>query len=490
MRVRPTPLWPLAVALSLGAAVTLATGCGKSLPHEAAATRGAGVTTVSGGGGLGAGGLSTKNTTRLGGPNPVADAAAVALAVNPGLTPATQPQAVVLVDERNWPAALTAAALAGAPLAAPLLYSEGDSLPALSRAALAALRPRGAPALGGAQVIEIGTSAAPAGYRRLEVTVGPGAEGHATSEAYSRARTRAAASRPPKTTTTPTPTPTPAGKPAPPPREAPAAAAANETAAELAAQIEQILVRVRAGARAPDRAIVIGADGPTALAMPAAGLAAETGSPILPVGATALPRATRRVLRGMHHPAIYVVGPAAAVSETAVAKLQRLGTVRRIDAEAVTASETGARTGGSSCTGAGAGAAGGGPGGGASTGGAGEAVANSIAVARYSDGAFGWGVEEPGHGLVFASASRPLDAPAAAPLSGSGDFGPLLLLEEPAKVPAALAEYLCDIQPRYPEYEPVRGFYNHGWLIGDESAITARTQAELDAMLEAEDERR
>jgi len=31
---------------------------------------------------------------------------------------------------------------------------------------------------------------------------------------------------------------------------------------------------------------------------------------------------------------------------------------------------------------------------------------------------------------------------------------------------------------------PVREVYNHGWLIGDESAISARVQAEIDAILE------
>jgi len=30
----------------------------------------------------------------------------------------------------------------------------------------------------------------------------------------------------------------------------------------------------------------------------------------------------------------------------------------------------------------------------------------------------------------------------------------------------------------------VRGAYNHGWLIGDEQAISAITQAEIDSMLE------
>ena len=90
----------------------------------------------------------------------------MARAVYPGLTTATRPQAVVLVDDHDWPAALAASALAGAPLGAPLLYSEGATLPAVSRQALAAMKPTGAARLGGAQVIRIGTAtAAPAGYR-------------------------------------------------------------------------------------------------------------------------------------------------------------------------------------------------------------------------------------------------------------------------------------------------------------------------------------
>ncbi len=504
MRVRPTSLSPLAAALALGvAAALLAAGCGKSLPRESAAARGAGVTTVSGGTTLAAGGLATKNTTRLGGASPIADAAAVALAVNPGLTPTTRPQAVVLVNDRDWPAALAAAALASAPIGAPLLYSEGNTLPALSSAALAALHPRGAPTLGGAQVVEVDTSAAPAAYRTHPVQAGqnetgqnegPAGRGVARGDTTTggggtttgKALSRAHAIGPSTTTTTTTPTP-PSGSPAAPTRETATAAAANEAAAERSAQIERILAQARHSR--PHSVIVIGADGPQALAMPAAGLAAETGAPILPVGATTVPPATRRVLKQLRRPAIYAVGPAAAVSEAVLAKLGRFGTVRRIDAETVTGAEAGARGGGctSGSAAAGSAAAGNTPAGSAAAGNTaagGEAVANSIAVARYGDGAFGWDVEEPGHGLVFADSSRPLDAPAAAPLSASGDFGPLLLLEGPGAVPGALAEYLCEIQPRYPEYEPARGFYNHGWLIGDESAIAVETQAELDAMLE------
>ena len=110
-------------------------------------------------------------------------------------------------------------------------------------------------------------------------------------------------------------------------------------------------------------------------------------------------------------------------------------------------------------------------------------------MARYRDGTFGWGVEQPGHGLVFVNASRPLDAPAAAPLSASGDYAPLLLLERADEpIPTSAARDTAEISSppmAIPQYAPVRGVYNHGWLIGGEEAITARSvQAELDAMLE------
>jgi hypothetical protein len=105
-------------------------------------------------------------------------------------------------------------------------------------------------------------------------------------------------------------------------------------------------------------------------------------------------------------------------------------------------------------------------------------------VARFRNGSFGWGVLEPGHGLVFASSTRPLDAPAAAPLSARGDYGPLLLLENSGALTSELSGYLSDLQPGTPASGPVYGVYNRGWLIGGEAAISATTQAHLDTLLE------
>jgi len=370
------------------------TGCGKS-----SRLQGGPEETIPPAGAASAVGVATANTTRLGGADPVSDAAAVARAVYPGLTAATRPQAVVLVDKHDWAASLTASVLASAPLSAPLLYSEGDALPSASRDALRAMDPRGAPALGGAQVIRIGTQAAvPEGLRTRDL---PAAIDPATT----------------------------------------------------AVAVERLSAVTRGGAHGP--VIVVPGDAPLALQMPAAGLSAESGAPILLVGAGGVSPATATALRGLHRPAIYVIDPAGA-GQRALAELASFGHVTPISGGATPTAPA-------------------------------DPVENANAVARFTDGTFGWGVKEPGHGLAFANSGRPFDAPASALLSASGDYAPLLLLEGPAGVPSPLASYLSDIQPAYgsaPQYQPVRGTYNHGWLIGDERAISLRTQAEIDSMLE------
>jgi hypothetical protein len=402
----------LLAALLAGAALA---GCGKSAPSGASGDRSGSSGTIAALSTQGAAGLATRNTTRLGGSDPATDAAAVARAVYPGLTAATRPHAVVLADVHNWPAALAASALASAPLSAPLLYTDGSTLSTASAQALAAMHPTGAAAAGGAQVIRVGSgTAAPAGYRSDTL-------------------------------------------------------AASEPAA-LAGEVARLAGRARGVA--PRQVIVLADDGPPALAMPAAGLSAQSGAPILLVSTTTVPAATSAELAGLHRPTIYVVGPSA-LSSRVLAELARLGPVKRI---------------------------GGGSGEETRVGGAGgDPINNAIAVARFADGAFGWGIREPGHGLVFANLSRPLDAPAAALLSASGDFGPLLLLDSSppagasssqaslpsAPIPPALARYLSDIKPAYsPQVPPVRGVYNHGWLIGDEQAISTVNQAEIDTLLE------
>ena len=108
---------------------------------------------------------------------------------------------------------------------------------------------------------------------------------------------------------------------------------------------------------------------------------------------------------------------------------------------------------------------------------------NAIELARYADGDFGWNVNDPGHGFVVARSDEPLDAVAAAPLSASGTWGPLLLTDSADTLPAALRGYLLDVKPGYTT-DPTRAFYNHVWVIGDQEAIDVTQQAEIDELAE------
>ncbi|HEX2411334.1 MAG TPA: cell wall-binding repeat-containing protein [Solirubrobacteraceae bacterium] len=331
--------------------------------------------------------FATKNTTRVGGGDPIADAAGVARAVYPARTDESSPRAVVIVEQGDWRAAISAAQLMAPPLRAPLLFSDGGELPAASAEALEELAPSGADQIDGAQVIRVGEAARPDNRKVNEVK---GSSPSSLAQAIDRLQTSAA------------------GDPT-------------------------------------DTVLVAPADKPE-FAMPAASWAAKSGHPVLWTPRDTLPPETRAAItsRGKR-PRIYVLGPEDAISETVLNQLKRLGTARRIA----------------------------GP----------DPVTNAIAFARYSDPRFGWNVVDPGHGLVFANVSRTLDAAAGAALSGSGKYGPLLLLTEPGTLPPALQDYLLDIQPGF-EQDPVRGVYNHGWLMGDESAITADVQSRIDALLE------
>ncbi|HEY4279831.1 MAG TPA: cell wall-binding repeat-containing protein [Conexibacter sp.] len=335
---------------------------------------------------LGFPGFATKNTTRVGGADPTADAAAVARAVYPGDAPGTRPPVVTLVDAANWQAGIAASVLMSSPLRAPILLSDGATLPQASDDALRALAPTGSNALGGGQVVRIGDAPAPGGFRSTAVS---GAD-----------------------------------------------------PAELAAAIDRLQ---SAASGSISRAVMVVSSEDAAYAMPAAGYAAKSGTPVLFVTRDTIPGATFAALQRHGRPRIYLVGPETVISRRVELALRDLGRVTRISGE--------------------------------------DTVRNAIAFARFNDGSFGWGVVDPGHGLVFANDRRPADAAAAAPLSATGTYGPLLLLDDPQTLPLTLGQYLLDIQPGY-ERDPVRGVYNHGWLIGDASALSLPVQSRIDSLLE------
>ena len=201
---------------------------------------------------------------------------------------------------------------------------------------------------------------------------------------------------------------------------------------------------IAAKSRTAPNVIIASADDPS-YAAPAAGYAAKTGDPILFVNKDSVPPETRAALATLARPRIYLLGPSSVISPKVNKELKRLGSVKRMGGK--------------------------------------DPVTNAIEFARYFDGEFGWGVSTPGHGMVFARAGRPLEAAAAAPLSGAGSYGPLFLLDDADELPSALQGQLLDTQPAY-RTNPVAGVYNHGWIIGDRNAISIATQSKLDTLLE------
>jgi ell wall binding domain 2 (CWB2) len=359
-------------------------GCGgKSKGPSSTPKIGAKGTEANAAQGLGFPALATKNTTRVGGGDPVADAAAVAQAVFPG----THPKAVTLVDSGDWRAGLAATALFAQPVGAPILFSDGTSLPAGSSDALKALAPTGSKAAGGAQIIRVGDVAQLGGLKTTDIK------------------------------------------------------AANPFA--MGRAIDAFLAA--ASGKSSDRVLVVSADKP-AYAMPAAAYAAKSGVPVLFVTQSTLPPDTKTALAAHRQPKIYLLGPTSVIGAKVQTELSKLGKVTRVAGK--------------------------------------DPVQNAIAFARFADGSFGWGVVDPGHGLVFTGdGADPLTAAAAAPLSASGSYGPLLLNSAPQRLDPALSNYLLDIQPGY-DKDPVRGVYNHGWIVGDESVMSVGVQSQIDRLLE------
>jgi hypothetical protein len=113
---------------------------------------------------------ATRNTVRVGGADAAADAAGVASALYPATGSFDRPTAVVLVDDGDWQSAIAASVLAGPPIGAPLLLSNGGDLPSVTQQTLDDLQPKGSDLSKDAQVIRIGDDVArPDGYRTAVV---------------------------------------------------------------------------------------------------------------------------------------------------------------------------------------------------------------------------------------------------------------------------------------------------------------------------------
>jgi hypothetical protein len=220
---------------------------------------------------------ATRNTIRVGGADAAADAAGVASALYPATGSADRPTAVVLVDSGDWQSAIAAAVLAGPPIGAPLLLSDGGDLPAVSADTLDNLSPKGSDLSKDAQVIRIGQDVArPNGYKTAVVQ--------------------------------------------------------GKDPFERAAAIDRFVSAAR-GKPSAD-VVLYSADSPE-WALPAASWAARSGDAALPVKRGAIPAPVRRALAGHEGPNVYLLGPPSVISSAVERELRRrklAGSVNRIAA--------------------------------------------------------------------------------------------------------------------------------------------------------------
>ncbi|HVV89513.1 MAG TPA: hypothetical protein VHB53_03370 [Solirubrobacterales bacterium] len=210
--------------------------------------------------------FATSNTTRIGGADPISNAAATALAVFPGTNEKQRPVAVTLVGGEDWAGAIAAAVLMAEPIRAPLLFGEPEGVPDPTSEALARLQPGGGAASGGDAVLAIGDVQVPNGMSAARV-----AKGDAASEAAAIARLR-----------------------------------------------DRL-------AGSPPQAIVLASSSEPAFAAPAAAYAARSGDPVLFTDAGKLPQETIAALRREQGVPVYALGPGSAISGKILEEVEKLG---------------------------------------------------------------------------------------------------------------------------------------------------------------------
>jgi hypothetical protein len=219
--------------------------------------------------------FATRNTTRVGGADPTADAAGVALASYPTEGGVAGPEAVVLAPAGSWQEALAATPLAAEPLSAPILLGDPGEVPGITQSALEALSPRGLPK-SGEDVIAVGDVAHPDGAKVLEVK--------------------------------------------------------GSSPEAVADGVDQELADLT-GEKHPDHLLVVSSSD-AAYAMPAGFWAARSGDPILFADGDDVPDETLAVIKRHPDVPVYVLGPESVISNDAFKTLAKEGaSVTRVGKE-------------------------------------------------------------------------------------------------------------------------------------------------------------
>ncbi|MFN2747035.1 MULTISPECIES: hypothetical protein [Bacillus] len=336
---------------------------------------------------------NTKNTTRLDAKTPEELSIKTSQTIWPATHKQNRPGAVILVSKDSWQTALAAADLIHHPNNGPVLFTDTDQLSLNVQNEIKRLSPLGTS--DGTQILAVGNFDKQAlkvlkSYKVKQLT--------------------------------------------------------GEKPAEIAEKIDE---EYASSAGEYPKSVIIGSseDRAELYTLPSVNWIAHMPEPLLYIDNQGIPEATAQALKKRDGKAnIYILGPAAAVSEKTEKALKEYGTVKRISGN--------------------------------------DPVTNSIAFAKFKDQDtdFGWGVTDPGHGLSFASTAKPELALAGAPFSHLGKHAPLLLLKD-GQADQSVYSYLADIEPFF-EKHPQDGPYNHGFILGSEDDISFQTQGILDDILE------
>ena len=216
---------------------------------------------------------ATRNTVRVGGSDAAADAAGVAGALFPATGEDDRPAAVALVDRADWVTGIAASLLAGPPIEAPLLVSDGDELSAVTEEMLERLDPKGSDLSRGAQVIRVGPDVArPEGFKTAVVE--------------------------------------------------------GDDPFERAAAIDRFFSAARGR---PSNDVVLYSSESAEWAMPAAAWAARSGDAVLPVETSSIPDPIREALAAHERPNVYLLGPRDVISGKVAELLESEGLARSVE---------------------------------------------------------------------------------------------------------------------------------------------------------------
>ena len=216
---------------------------------------------------------ATRNTVRVGGSDEAADAAGVADALYPSPSDGARPTAVALVDQDDWVTGVAASVLAGPPIAAPLLLTDGDELPEVTEQTLERLDPSGSDLSRDAQVIRLGPGVArPEGFRTALVE--------------------------------------------------------GRNPFQRAAAIDRFFSAARGR---PSNDVVLYSADSAEWAMPAAAWAARSGDAVLPVRRNKIPAPIRKALAAHERPNVYLLGPERIISARVADRLESARLARDVN---------------------------------------------------------------------------------------------------------------------------------------------------------------